>query len=40
MLGFVLERPDDSVFVKMRGPAPEVLPEQANFEAFCKSLSE
>jgi hypothetical protein len=40
LLGFILERPDDWVFVKMRGPAMEVLPEQANFEAFCKSLTE
>lgn len=40
LLGFIVERPSDWVFVKMRGPAIEVLPEQASFEAFCKSLSD
>lgn len=40
LLGFIVQRPSDWVFVKMRGPAAEVLPEQANFEAFCRSLSE
>lgn len=40
LLGFIVERPDDWVFVKMRGPAAEVLPEQENFVAFCRSLSE
>jgi len=40
MLGFVVERASDSVFVKMLGPASEVLPERDNFESFCRSLSE
>ena len=38
MFGVVLERPDQSVFVKMLGPKDEVLPERANFEAFVRSL--
>jgi len=40
LLGFIVERPNDWVFVKMRGPAAEVLPELEKFEAFCRSLSE
>lgn len=38
LLGFIVERADNAVFVKMRGPAADVLPEQAAFESFCKSL--
>ena len=40
MYALVCERPDkdDVVFVKMTGPASEMKPEKAAFEAFCKSL--
>lgn len=40
LLGFILERENKSIFVKMTGPAVEVLPQRENFEAFCRSLGE
>ncbi|MHC5011327.1 MAG: hypothetical protein ACYTG6_10305 [Planctomycetota bacterium] len=40
LLGFVRERGEDTVFVKMTGPAAEVEPQQSAFEAFCASLRE
>ncbi|MFV1958187.1 MAG: hypothetical protein ACC662_02115 [Planctomycetota bacterium] len=40
LLGFVLLRDEDAVFVKMTGPADEVRTEKANFETFCRSLSQ
>ncbi len=38
MLGFVVERPGEAVFVKMLGPASKVLAERASFETFVRSL--
>ncbi len=40
MLGFIVVRESDSVFVKMTGPADVVLSERENFEAFCRSLTQ
>ena len=38
LMAFALMRENDSVFVKMIGPAEAVLAEKDNFEAFCRSL--
>jgi hypothetical protein len=38
LLGMVVERAGDSVFVKMTGPSDEVRREQQRFRAFCESL--
>lgn len=38
LLGLVWPRDEDTVFVKMTGPATEVEQEEANFRAFCNSL--
>lgn len=40
LLGMALERPGDMVFVKMVGPADEVLAEEGRFKAFCESFHE
>ena len=40
LLGVVCPRTSDTVFVKMVGPAAEVEPQKANFEALCRSLKE
>lgn len=40
LLGVVLERPSESVFVKMTGPADVVQKHVESFVAFCESLSE
>jgi hypothetical protein len=40
LYGFVVERATDSVFVKMTGPATEMRPQRAAFEAFCRSLED
>lgn len=40
LLGAIVERASDSVFVKMVGPASEVEPQKENFIALCKSLKE
>jgi len=38
LLGAICSLDDETVFVKMIGPAPEVAPQQKKFEAFCRSL--
>ena len=38
LLGLVLERENDTLFVKMVGPADIVAAEREHFEQFCKSL--
>jgi hypothetical protein len=38
LLGMIVHRAHDSVFVKMTGPAEEVRAEQDRFRAFCESL--
>ncbi len=40
LLGMVLPRPGQSVFVKMTGPADEVRGERERFQAFCESFHE
>jgi hypothetical protein len=40
LLGVVCRRKDDTVFVKMVGPEPEVRAERERFLAFCASLEE
>lgn len=38
LLGVICPLTDETVFVKMIGPAAEVTAQQAKFEAFCRSL--
>jgi hypothetical protein len=38
LLGFVVERDADAVFVKLTGPAEAARAERGRFESFCRSL--
>lgn len=40
LLGFIVEREQDTVFVKFTGPTAVVRAERSRFELFCRSLRE